>query len=132
DGFVILLVCAVLVSTALSLYLLLLAIASLRRLRQCGEPAPPVTRFAVIVPAHDEELVIGRLLGSINDLDYPRELLEVHVIADHCSDQTAAIAGSLGATVHEQRNLAPRGKSQALHWMVQHLLAGKAGTAIDA
>jgi cellulose synthase/poly-beta-1,6-N-acetylglucosamine synthase-like glycosyltransferase len=89
-------------------------------------------RFAVIVPAHEEELVIGRLLASINALDYPRNLLEVHVIADHCSDQTAAIARRLGATVHERRDPAPRGKSQALRWMVHSLLAGQAGAAIDA
>lgn len=132
DTFVILLACVVLLSTALSLYLLLLAVAGLRRLRQVGEHDPPATRFAVIVPAHEEELVIGRLLASINNLDYPRDLREVHVIADHCSDQTAAIASSLGATVHERRNPPPRGKSSALRWMVQSLLTGGAGASIDA
>jgi 1,2-diacylglycerol 3-beta-glucosyltransferase len=141
DGLVILFACAVIASTVLSCYLLLLAVASFRRPREATEQfaslmrqrgAAPATRFAILIPAHEEELVIGRLLVSINDLDYPRELFEVHVITDHCSDQTGAIAGSLGATVHERNDPNPRGKSRSLNWLVQRLLVCEADDSIDA
>jgi glycosyltransferase involved in cell wall biosynthesis/cellulose synthase/poly-beta-1,6-N-acetylglucosamine synthase-like glycosyltransferase len=132
DGLVILLAFAVIASTVLSLYLLLLAVASLRSTRRSSGRGEPTTRFAILIPAYEEELVIGRLLVSINEIDYPRELFEVHVIADHCSDQTAAIARSLGATVHDRGGPDPRGKSRSLQWLVQHLLQGESGQSIDA
>jgi 1,2-diacylglycerol 3-beta-glucosyltransferase len=134
-GLVILLTFAVVACTVLSLYLLLLAVASLRHSRhtrgKAGSGAAS-TRFAIVIPAHEEELVIGRLLESVNALDYPRELLQVHVIADHCSDQTALFALRLGATVHERNNPDPRGKSRSLNWLIQDLLEDGSGQAIDA
>lgn len=132
DGLTILLACALIVGTAVSLYLLLLAMASLRRPKQVVEQDAPSSRFAILIPAHEEELVIGRLLESVNQLDYPRELFEVHVIADHCSDQTSAIARNLGAAVYERNDPDPRGKSQSLNWLVQSLLTSKPQSAIDA
>jgi cellulose synthase/poly-beta-1,6-N-acetylglucosamine synthase-like glycosyltransferase len=53
---------------------------------------------------------------------YPADLLEVHVIADHCSDQTAAIARRGGAQVHEHDDPEPRGKGASLRWAIEHLL----------
>lgn len=132
DGLVILLACIVIASTALSLYLLLLAVASLRRRPEAEVQEATSSRFAILVPAHDEELVIGPLLDSINALDYPRRLFEVHVIADHCTDQTSTIAISRGATVHERGGSDPRGKSNSLRWLVQRLLGCECGNAIDA
>jgi len=134
NGLAILLACAVTAGTALSLYLLLLAAASLRRPRAVGgQGAPaPSSRFLILIPAHEEELVIGRLLESVKELDYPRELFDVYVIADHCTDETAAIARTLGATVHERNDPEPRGKARSLNWLVQHLLAGASGSSIDA
>ena len=130
--------CAVIASAALSCYLLLLAIASFRGPREVALPnqarghSEPATHFAILVPAHEEELVIGRLLVSIKDLDYPRRLFDVHVVADHCSDQTAAIARSLGATVYERCDPDPRGKSLSLRWLVHHILECRSGKPVDA
>jgi glycosyltransferase involved in cell wall biosynthesis len=76
--------------------------------------------------------VIGRLLESVNALDYPPEQFEVHVIADHCTDQTVDMALSLGAIVHERRGSSLRGKSRSLQWLVQRLLARKSRDTIDA
>jgi cellulose synthase/poly-beta-1,6-N-acetylglucosamine synthase-like glycosyltransferase len=132
DGLAALLACAVIVSTALSLYLLLLAVASLRRPVPASVRGTSATRFEILVPAHEEELVIGKLLDSVNELDYSRDLFGVHVITDHCSDQTASIARGLGAIVYERSDPDPRGKSQSLNWLVKHLLDGDAGDAIDA
>lgn len=132
DMLILLLGCAVVACTALSLYLLFLAVASLRRLPQEAGQDNPATRFAVLIPAHEEELVIGQLLESIYTLDYPRDLFGVYVIADHCSDSTAAIARSFGATVYERSDPDPLGKSHSLNWAVRHLLATESGESIEA
>ena len=85
--------------------------------------ATPLRRFAVVVPAHDEELLIGELIGSIRAVDYPEDRIAIHVIADNCSDGTAERARSLGAEVAERFDPDPahRGKGQALSWMFEQL-----------
>ena len=49
-------------------------------------------RFAVIVSARNEEGVIGELLESLNRQNYPKELLDLYVVADNCTDDTAGAA----------------------------------------
>ena len=73
-------------------------------------------RFAVLVPAHDEELLIGNLIGSIRSAAYPQERISIHIVADNCTDRTAAIARGLSAIVHERHDPRERGKGQALAW----------------
>src|SRR5512142_1821859 len=46
-------------------------------------------RFAFVVPAHNEELVIERTVASLRSVDYPPDLFQIFVVADNCSDQTA-------------------------------------------
>ena len=89
-----------------------------------------VRKFAVVVPAHDEESTIAKTLGSLNSLDYPRGLFDLIVIADNCEDRTAEIARSVGAQVFERRNLRERGKGYALRWCFDLLLSRRA--AYDA
>ena len=131
-GLVILLGLAVAIGTALSLYLLVLALVSLRRTAQPAMPRTPATRFAILIPAHEEELVIGSLLKSINALEYPPNLYTVHVVADHCSDNTAVIARVLGATVYERNDPEPRGKSWSLNRLVRTLLKCEGDESVDA
>lgn len=57
----------------------------------------PQKRFLLLVPAHNEEKVIGSLVENLLNLDYPRELYDVIVIADNCTDDTAKISRELGA-----------------------------------
>lgn len=72
---------------------------------------PSVT---VMIPAHNEELVIANTLDHVLALDYPK--LEVIVIDDHSSDRTEAIlAGYPQITVVTRRELPDRGKSEALN-----------------
>ncbi|HET9745445.1 MAG TPA: glycosyltransferase, partial [Chitinophagaceae bacterium] len=54
----------------------------------------PYLRISVIIAARNEEENIGKLLQSIGSQTYPKELLEVIVVDDHSSDNTAGIAGS--------------------------------------
>lgn len=83
-------------------------------------------RFAVLVPAHDEELLIGRLLESLDRLTYPRARRDVYVVADNCTDRTAAIARATGwAYVYERHDAERRGKGYALHDLLRRLAAAE-------
>ena len=57
------------------------------------------TRFAVLIPARNEESVIGDLLKSLNDQDYPRELYDVYAVINNCTDDTRRQALEYGARV---------------------------------
>jgi cellulose synthase/poly-beta-1,6-N-acetylglucosamine synthase-like glycosyltransferase len=65
--------------------------------REMAKPGEALPRVTLIVPAHDEELVIERKLANVRALDYPSELLEVIVASDGSSDRTAELARSAGA-----------------------------------
>lgn len=81
----------------------------------------PQKTFAVIVAAHNEKAVIGQLIDNLKKLDYPKELYDIFVIADNCDDDTAQIARSHGALVHERSSEGKRGKGFAMEWMFARL-----------
>ena len=81
-------------------------------------------RIAVLIPAHNEEQVIGETLRAMSALDYPADRHRVHVVADHCTDGTVAIATTAGVEVHEHEGAA-RGKGPALQWAIGRLLDGE-------
>ena len=64
----------------------------------------PNNKFAMIVAAHDEEIVIGNLIESMQKQNYPKELYDIYVIADNCTDKTAEIARSYDVTVCERNS----------------------------
>lgn len=74
-------------------------------------------RFAVVVSARNESSVIGNLIASIRSQNYPRELVDIFIIADNCTDNTAEIARSAGAMVYERFNKEQVGKGYALDRM---------------
>lgn len=103
-------------------YLWMLALASAFPQTSGHGKRPPCHRFAVTIPAHNEESVITDTVSRLRQLDYPAELFQVHVVADHCSDRTAELARDAGAVVHE-RNEGPRsGKGAALSWLFGRVL----------
>lgn len=107
------------------LYLVALSIASMGEHGSMASPAGGRSkRLVVIVPAHDEESLIGRCVGSLLGQDYPAALFRVVVIADNCSDETAARAEIAGAEVMVRTDVAARGKGFALRWAMDTLLAG--------
>lgn len=59
-------------------------------------------RYAVVIAARNENRVIGNLIDSIKNQDYPGELVTVFVVADNCSDDTAEIARAHGAVCYER------------------------------
>ena len=109
-------------------YLLALLVAAWRGSRTSPPPhRPGRLRFAVLVPARDEEAVIGDCLASLGTLDHER--FETIVIADRCSDATAAVAARAGATVWA-RDAGEDGKGAALAWALDRL--GRERPGIDA
>lgn len=59
--------------------------------------AAPNTRFAVLIAARNEETVIGALVESLHRQRYPRELFDIFVIPNNCTDDTAGAAWRAGA-----------------------------------
>lgn len=111
--------------TAIDLYLVGLLVAAARR--PPGEspaasdrPGNP-SRFAVLVPAHDEEAQIAATLAALQCAAASSGRASIFVIADNCSDATAQIAARAGATVLERRDPARRGKGHALNWTLDRL-----------
>jgi len=103
-------------------YLYLLALASARSASPQGTDRQPSSRFIIAIPAHDEANVIAATVQRLLALDYPADIFSIHIVADHCSDDTAALARQAGAIVHE-RNEGPRtGKGAALSWLLQRAL----------
>ena len=78
------------------------------------------TRFDVIVPAHNEAATLSRCLASLRDLDWPADRVRVLVIADNCTDDTAALARAANAEVLERFDSALRGKGYALQRAFNH------------
>ena len=67
-------------------------------------------RYAVLISARNEENVIGNLIGSIRDQTYPSDLIDIWLVADNCTDNTADVVRSLGCHVVERHNLELVGK----------------------
>ena len=76
-------------------------------------------KFMAILPAHNEEAVIANLVDSLMNQDYDKNLLDIYVIADNCTDNTAEIAREHGAIVFERFDPAHKTKGYALNWFLQ-------------
>ncbi|MCK4820606.1 glycosyltransferase, partial [bacterium] len=81
----------------------------------------PQRVFCILIPAHDEELLLGRLLESLKHLDYPGEKYEIVVVADNCDDHTADIAESHRVECLVRDNPELQGKGFAVTWAMEHL-----------
>lgn len=77
--------------------------------------------YAVLVSARNEEAVIGGLVKSVLAQNYPHDRLRVFVVADNCTDDTAAAARAAGATVFERADLIHVGKGYALDYLLGKL-----------
>jgi cellulose synthase/poly-beta-1,6-N-acetylglucosamine synthase-like glycosyltransferase len=104
-------------AVAACLYLLALTLLS------AALPVPPrsarTLRFDVIIPAHNEEIVIGAVVASVKAIDWPVDRFRVVVVADNCTDATANIAASSGAHVMQRVDKQNRGKGYALDFAFQ-------------
>jgi 1,2-diacylglycerol 3-beta-glucosyltransferase len=82
---------------------------------------PPTTRFGIVIPAHNEELLLNRLLKSIKQQDYPEGMVKTIVVADNCSDRTVQIGVEHGSIVLERTDDLHRGKGYAIRFALESL-----------
>lgn len=82
-----------------------------------AEQYPAINRFAVLIAAHNEELVVGNIIKNFKALNYPKDMYDIFVIADNCDDNTARVALESGASVFERFDKVKKGKGYSLEWM---------------
>ncbi len=91
------------------------------RQRRRHSPTGSAGRVVVLIPAHDEAHGIAATLAALAEVSTPAT--RVLVVADNCSDATAAIARAAGAAVIERQDAVARGKGYALAFGRDHLAA---------
>ena len=101
------------------LYQIIVSICSLVKLKEKPILEEKNNRFMAIIPAHNESNVIKNLVESLKRQDYPKELYDIYVIADNCTDDTAKIAKDAGAIVMERNDPEHKTKGYALQWFLQ-------------
>lgn len=79
-------------------------------------PAGKLHKYAVLIAARNESPVIGKLIESIKKQNYPSELVDIYVIADNCTDDTADVAERAGARVFRRFDDELIGKGYALNY----------------
>lgn len=108
----------------------LAGLAVMARRQRPPAAVEPSMRFDVVVPAHNEETEIAGTVASLLAVDYPRDRYRVFVIADNCSDDTAARAAAAGAQVLVRTDTERRGKGHALAFAFERSLADGVADAI--
>lgn len=82
------------------------------------------TRFCIIVPAHNEELLIKETVTALLKLDYPEGMFDVVVVADNCTDRTFDIVRGMNVLGLERHDERLRGKPYAINWVMSRLDLG--------
>lgn len=104
------------------IYLLMLSLLALAARTHRTFTARHFRRFAMVIPAHNEELSIASTLNSLTRITYNKANFDIIVVADNCSDRTADLARTAGGVVYERSNSTLRGKGHALRWIFDQLL----------
>ena len=101
------------------LYQVLVSLCSLVKLKEKPLKVKKGHRFMAIIPAHNEEAVVANLIESLKQQTYNKELYDIYVIADNCTDNTAKVAREAGAIVYERFDETKKTKGYALNWFLQ-------------
>ena len=113
--------------TIFYLYQLVISLFSFVKLKDKPYIVNKKHKFILILPAHNEEAVIGNLISSLKELDYPKDLYDIQVIADNCTDNTEKIARDMGAKVfvRTETDSNKKTKGYALQAFLKTLLSDK-------
>ena len=91
-----------------------------------------ISNIAVLIAARNEQNVIEGLIQSIKEQDYPKEKINVFVVADNCTDNTASVAKAAGAVVYERFNKTEIGKGYALDFLLLKIAEDYGDSYFDA
>ena len=105
------------------LYQVVVSLCSLVKLKDKPLKVKKDHRFMAIIPAHNEEAVVGNLIECLKNQTYNKDLYDIYVIADNCTDNTAKIAKEAGAIVYERFDETKKTKGYALNWFLQQKIA---------
>ena len=84
--------------------------------------APMDKRYAVLISARNESKVIGNLIDCIHGQTYPSDLIDIWLVADNCTDDTADVVRAMGCHVVERHNDQLIGKGYALTYLLDHMI----------
>ena len=101
------------------LYQLVVSLCSLIKLKDKPLIVNKEHKFMAIIPAHNEEAVVGNLVESLKAQDYPVDKFDIYVIADNCTDNTAKVAKEAGAIVLKRFDEEKKTKGYALNWFLK-------------
>ena len=108
------------------LYNIVISVCSLVKLKDKKMLINKEHKFMALIPAHNESTVVGNLVESLKNQNYPEELLDIYVIADNCTDNTAGVAKKAGAIVYERFDSKNKTKGHALQWFLKQKIAENA------
>ncbi len=91
-----------------------------------------INKIGVLISARNESNVIGQLIESIHNQDYPQNKIRIFVCADNCTDNTAELCRKNGAIVYERFNMDQVGKGFALNFMLGKIKEDFADDPCDA
>ncbi len=78
-------------------------------------------KFAVVIPARNEEVVIGNLIQSLNNQNYPKDKYDVYVVPNNCDDNTEEVAKSSNAQIISTANIITKSKGDVLRYAFKYL-----------
>jgi cellulose synthase/poly-beta-1,6-N-acetylglucosamine synthase-like glycosyltransferase len=78
-------------------------------------------KFAILIPAHNEEKVIGQLIDSLHQQDYPWNYYDIFVSCDFCRDRTEEVVASKGEAPLIRREGDKRGKTWNISWALDQI-----------
>lgn len=108
-------------ATVACLYLLLFTLLSAKA--PAGLRSSRRLRFDIVVPAHNEAAGIQRVVANLKKIEWPADGFRILVVADNCTDATAALARAAGAHVLERHDEIRRGKGYALDFAFRYSLS---------
>ena len=106
------------VITIFWIYQLVISLCSLIKLKDKPLKIKKDHKFMAIIPAHNEETVVSNLIESLKNQNYDKDLYDIYVIADNCTDNTAKVAKDAGAIVYERFDSSKKTKGYALDWFL--------------
>lgn len=110
--------------TIYCIYQLAISLFSFIKLKEKPFIVDKKHKFLIILPCHNEEAVIGNLINSLKELDYPKDLYDMTVIVDNCTDKTEKIAKELGVNtfIRNEEDPDKRTKGYALQKYLKTIL----------